>query len=99
MLEAQNNILMISGASPNAGKTFVSSNLAKIISQADKTVLFIDADMRKGYTHKLFSTNNENGLSEYLSGMSQITQVVKKYQPLDSTIYLEEWCRQTPQNY
>lgn len=78
MLEAQNNILMISGASPNAGKTFVSSNLAKIISQADKSVLFIDADMRKGHTHKLFSTNNENGLSEYLSGMSQITQVVKK---------------------
>ncbi|EEW8810820.1 tyrosine-protein kinase, partial [Escherichia coli] len=28
MMEARNNILMISGASPNAGKTFVSSNLA-----------------------------------------------------------------------
>lgn len=27
MMEARNNILMISGASPNAGKTFVSSNL------------------------------------------------------------------------
>lgn len=32
MMEARNNILMISGASPNAGKTFVSSNLAAIIA-------------------------------------------------------------------
>ncbi|HDS8143391.1 TPA: tyrosine-protein kinase, partial [Klebsiella michiganensis] len=37
MMEARNNILMISGASPNAGKTFVSSNLAAIISQTGKT--------------------------------------------------------------
>ncbi|EPU0838101.1 TPA: tyrosine-protein kinase, partial [Escherichia coli] len=32
MMEARNNILMISGASPNAGKTFVSSNLAAVIA-------------------------------------------------------------------
>lgn len=36
MMEARNNILMISGASPNAGKTFVSSNLAAVISQTGK---------------------------------------------------------------
>ncbi|HHX3878981.1 TPA: GNVR domain-containing protein, partial [Klebsiella pneumoniae] len=54
MLEAKNNILMISGASPNAGKTFVSSNLASVIAQTGKKVLFIDADMRKGYIHKVF---------------------------------------------
>ncbi|HHG1746866.1 TPA: GNVR domain-containing protein, partial [Klebsiella pneumoniae] len=49
MLEAKNNVLMISGASPNAGKTFVSTNLAATISLANKSVLFIDADLRKGY--------------------------------------------------
>ncbi|HAP6020243.1 TPA: tyrosine-protein kinase, partial [Escherichia coli] len=41
MLEARNNILMISGVSPNAGKTFVSSNLAAVIAQSGKNVLFI----------------------------------------------------------
>ncbi|MEJ8690526.1 GNVR domain-containing protein, partial [Klebsiella pneumoniae] len=58
MLEAKNNILMISGASPNAGKTFVSSNLASVIAQTGKKVLFIDADMRKGYIHKVFGNPN-----------------------------------------
>ncbi|MCV5721127.1 tyrosine-protein kinase, partial [Escherichia coli] len=32
MMEAKNNVLMISGASPNAGKTFISTNLAATIS-------------------------------------------------------------------
>ncbi|HDU3740733.1 TPA: polysaccharide biosynthesis tyrosine autokinase, partial [Klebsiella pneumoniae subsp. pneumoniae] len=78
MLEARNNILMISGASPNAGKTFVSSNLAAVIAQSGKNVLFIDTDMRKGYVHKVFNTTNENGLSEYLAGKINISQAIKK---------------------
>lgn len=77
MMEARNNILMISGASPNAGKTFISSNLAAIISQTGKKVLFIDTDMRKGYTHKLFNLSNENGLSDILSGKIEINKTIK----------------------
>ncbi|AUS37865.1 polysaccharide biosynthesis tyrosine autokinase [Escherichia coli] len=77
MMEARNNILMISGASPNAGKTFVSSNLAAVIAQTGKKVLFIDTDMRKGYTHKLFNENNSNGLSDILSGKTEISLAIK----------------------
>jgi tyrosine-protein kinase Etk/Wzc len=77
MMEARNNILMISGASPNAGKTFVSSNLAAVIAQTGKKVLFIDTDLRKGYTHKLFNLSNDNGLSDVLSGKVEINKAVK----------------------
>ena len=78
MMEARNNVLMISGASPNAGKTFVSSNLAAIIAQTGKKVLFIDTDMRKGYTHKLFNLRNDNGLSDVLSGKIEVSKAIKK---------------------
>ena len=78
MMEARNNVLMISGASPNAGKTFVSTNLAAVISQAGKKVLLIDTDMRKGYTHKLFNVSNENGLSDFLSGKNELSKTVRK---------------------
>ncbi|HHI1740167.1 TPA: polysaccharide biosynthesis tyrosine autokinase [Klebsiella pneumoniae] len=77
MMEARNNVLMISGASPNAGKTFVSSNLAAVISQTGKKVLFIDTDMRKGYTHELFNESNTNGLSDILSGRVEINEAIK----------------------
>ncbi|HBQ9144198.1 polysaccharide biosynthesis tyrosine autokinase [Klebsiella pneumoniae] len=77
MMEARNNVLMISGASPNAGKTFVSSNLAAIIAQTGKKVIFIDTDMRKGYTRKLFNVKNDKGLSDILSGKSDINGAVR----------------------
>lgn len=77
MMEARNNVLMISGASPNAGKTFVSTNLAAVIAQTGKKVLLIDTDMRKGYTHKLFKVSNDNGLSDFLSGKAELSKTIK----------------------
>ncbi|HCM6844982.1 polysaccharide biosynthesis tyrosine autokinase [Klebsiella pneumoniae] len=82
MMEARNNVLMISGASPNAGKTFVSTNLAAVIAQTGKKVLLVDTDVRKGYTHKLFNVSNDNGLSDYLSGKIEITKAIQTIQPI-----------------
>ncbi len=78
MMEARNNVLMISGASSNTGKTFISTNLAAIIAQTGKSVLFIDTDMRKGYVHKLFNSSNENGLSDVLVGKTSPSDAVRK---------------------
>ncbi|HBQ1026499.1 TPA: polysaccharide biosynthesis tyrosine autokinase [Klebsiella pneumoniae] len=77
MMESRNNILMISGASPNAGKTFVSTNLAAVIAQSGKKVLFIDTDMRKGYTHNLFNDENTKGLSDILSGKMTVERAIQ----------------------
>ncbi|HCD3438573.1 TPA: polysaccharide biosynthesis tyrosine autokinase, partial [Klebsiella pneumoniae] len=78
MMEARNNVLMISGASPNAGKTFISSNLAAVISQSGKKVLLIDTDLRKGYLHRVFNVNNTAGLSDYLSGKLDVKTIISK---------------------
>ncbi|HBV9142844.1 TPA: polysaccharide biosynthesis tyrosine autokinase, partial [Klebsiella pneumoniae] len=76
MLEAKNNVLMISGASSNAGKTFVSTNLAATISLANKSVLFIDADLRKGYVHKMLGNEGKSGLSDILSGQANVEETI-----------------------
>ncbi|EPK7285487.1 tyrosine-protein kinase Wzc [Citrobacter farmeri] len=77
MMQAQNNVLMLTGVSPSIGKTFVCANLAAVISQTNKRVLLIDCDMRKGYTHELLGTNNVNGLSEILAGKGDIASCAK----------------------
>lgn len=68
MLQAENNILLISGATPEAGKTFVSCNLAAVIAQSDKRTLLIDADLRKGQVHNVIGCNDKNGISDVLIG-------------------------------
>lgn len=78
MLESKNNVLMISGASPNIGKTFVSINLAAVIAQAGQRVLVIDADMRKGYSHTLLGVGWQNGLSDILSQQTTFEGSIRK---------------------
>ena len=77
MMEAKNNIIAISGPSPGVGKSFISVNLAAVLAQSGKKVLIIDADMRKGYLQTQFGLKWDNGLSDYLSGRLNLTQVTK----------------------
>ena len=74
-LEAKNNILMITGASPFAGKTFVSANLAAVIAQAGQRVLLIDGDMRRGTLHQHLGIRAGEGLSDVLVGAREIDAV------------------------
>ncbi|MFV8979545.1 tyrosine-protein kinase Wzc [Serratia fonticola] len=78
MMEAKNNVLMISGASPAIGKTFVSANLAAVIAQSGQRVLVIDGDMRKGYAHELMGTTADRGLSDILSNQISKEQAIRK---------------------
>ncbi|XMR57284.1 hypothetical protein ACLK2G_10945 [Escherichia coli] len=38
VVQAQNNVLMMTGVSPSIGKTFVCANLAAVISQTNQPV-------------------------------------------------------------
>ncbi|MHC1653583.1 polysaccharide biosynthesis tyrosine autokinase [Stenotrophomonas maltophilia] len=87
-LEAKNNIVLISGASPNAGKTFVSSNLAAVIAQAGQRVLIIDADMRKGTLHKALGAAQTPGLSDLLVGKVGLADVVRTLPGVDNLSFI-----------
>lgn len=66
MLEARNNVIMISGPSPAVGKSFVTANLAAVLAQAGQSVLLIDGDIRRGYLHNMLQATNEQGLADLL---------------------------------
>ncbi|WP_050922978.1 polysaccharide biosynthesis tyrosine autokinase [Vibrio harveyi] len=77
MMEAKNNVLMISGPAPSIGKTFVSTNFAAVAAKTGQKVLLVDADMRKGYLQQCFGLTAENGLSDFLSGKISQDMVIK----------------------
>ncbi len=68
LLEAKNNIVMITGPAPGVGKSFVSTNFAHTIAQSGQRVLLIDADMRKGHINKEYDMTRSPGLSELVTG-------------------------------
>lgn len=76
MMDVQNNCIMIAGPSPSVGKSFVSVNLAAVLTSNDKKVLLIDGDMRRGHLHQYLGIDRENGLSDFISGEIPIGQTL-----------------------
>lgn len=61
--------LLITSTITGEGKSLIAANLAATFAQANKRVVLIDCDMRKGRQHNIFSTSPRPGLSNYLSGI------------------------------
>ena len=59
--------ILVTSTNAGEGKSFVSANLAISFAQADKKVLLIDCDLRKGRIHRLFDVPNTEGLSNLLT--------------------------------
>ncbi|QRF59016.1 polysaccharide biosynthesis tyrosine autokinase [Variovorax paradoxus] len=68
LMESGSNRVLVTGATPGVGKSFVSSNYAVIMAQAGKRVLLIDADLRKGHLNKSFGLPRQGGLADVLAG-------------------------------
>jgi len=68
LADARNNVVMMTGSRPEAGKSFLSANLATLVASTRKRVLLIDGDMRRGDIHSHFGVRHSPGLSDVLMG-------------------------------
>lgn len=64
--------LLVTSSVPGEGKSWVSANLALAFAGERKKVALIDSDMRKGRLHTIFGIEKKPGLSNYLSGVSEL---------------------------
>jgi capsular exopolysaccharide synthesis family protein len=65
--EGEPFVLMTSSVQEE-GKSFVSANLAVVLSQLGQKVLIVDGDLRRPRLHRNFHASGERGLSDFLSG-------------------------------
>lgn len=78
MVNARNNVVLLTGSAPAVGKSFVSVNFAAVLAAGGKRVLLIDGDLRKGHLHQSFGLERGGGFSELVSGLSTFDQVVRR---------------------
>ena len=78
MLDAFNNVIMLTGPCTSIGKTFVSINFAATLALSGKKVLIVDGDMRKGQIHQYFGISRRDGLSDVLAGTKAAQEVIRE---------------------
>ena len=64
-------VFAITSAYAHAGKSIIITNVALSFAQLGKRVLLIDGDMRCPVLHKLFKSEEGQGLSEVLAGVAE----------------------------
>ena len=70
--------IVVTSSYPEEGKTTVSVNLAATFAMSSKNkVIIVDTDTRKGVISKYFKQKDTPGLSECLSGMATLDEVIK----------------------
>ncbi len=77
MLDARNNIMMISGPTPGLGKSFVAANFAAVMAASGKRVLLVDGDIRKGYLNQYFGMDRQGGLTDVISGTLEPSAAIR----------------------
>jgi protein-tyrosine kinase len=71
------NTIMVSSADVGEGKSITSINFAVALAQEiDHTVLLVDADLRKPKIHTYLGIKADKGLSDYLSGEVELSDVL-----------------------
>ena len=64
--------VMLTSSAPGEGKSTISMSIASSFAMSGKNVVFLEADIRHDSQAKLFGLPNAPGLSDYLSGQSDL---------------------------
>lgn len=69
--------IMITSAVPGEGKSFTSAQLALSMARSGKSVILVDADMRRPTLARLFHSEQEDGLADVLAGKRAVADVLE----------------------
>jgi len=70
--------LLVTSTAPGEGKSTTLANLAVTLAQTERSVLVVDADLRRPVIHQIFHQRMTPGLTSYLAGDALLEAVIVK---------------------
>jgi capsular exopolysaccharide synthesis family protein len=77
-LKTPPRVLMVASATPQQGKTLFALQLAASVAARGRTVVVVDADLRRGRLHRVLGVPRQGGVYEILANERPFTEVVRE---------------------
>ena len=74
--QVQNQIILVTSAVPGEGKSVTAAELARSMAEAGKSVILVDANLRRPSQNILFQTGETGGLTDVLSGQLPLDEAI-----------------------
>lgn len=75
-IPGKGRVMLITSSMSGEGKSFVSTNIAAALAISGKKTVLLELDLRKPKVSKYLDLNNKTGLSNYLIGKAQISDII-----------------------
>jgi protein-tyrosine kinase len=70
--------VLVTSTAPGEGKSTTLANLGVTLAQTERSVLMLDADLRRPVMHEIFKVRPNPGLTSYLAGDSLLEAAISK---------------------
>jgi succinoglycan biosynthesis transport protein ExoP len=74
--------ILVTSSQPSEGKTTTAANIATTLAQTGADVLVMDCDLRRPRIHVHFNVSNMQGVTNYLSGESDLDALLQPFEKL-----------------
>jgi capsular exopolysaccharide synthesis family protein len=73
----RHKVVQVTSPNMSDGKSTLAANLAVAIAQSGRTVLLVDADLRRPRLHRIFGLSARKGLAQVIEGEVEVAEAVR----------------------
>ncbi|OZM56640.1 hypothetical protein CIB95_10470 [Lottiidibacillus patelloidae] len=74
----KNQTMLITSPNSSEGKSLTSANVAIMMAKSTKKTVYIDMNLRGPTGHIAFNLSNDRGVSSFLAGQDQLSEIIQK---------------------